>query len=84
MNGRKVQRVNGGHAFTWVIGDEATPTTVLKMRCPFCAAHALVKLPPSLLAQQTDATTHVCAPFFGGCNHGFEAGPGLAALEALS
>lgn len=40
-------------------------------RCQLCGVAAVVPLPPSLLAQQTDGTTHVCHPGMGGCNHGF-------------
>ena len=39
--------------------------------CPLCGVAALVRLPPDLLAEQPDATTHVCHPNAGGCNHGF-------------
>jgi hypothetical protein len=39
--------------------------------CQLCGAAAVVPLPPSLLTQQTDGTTHVCHPGMGGCNHGF-------------
>jgi hypothetical protein len=39
--------------------------------CPFCLKVAVVALPEPLLAVQPDETTHVCAPFLGGCNYGF-------------
>ncbi|HKW13093.1 MAG TPA: hypothetical protein VJS69_01265 [Candidatus Krumholzibacteria bacterium] len=41
--------------------------------CPLCGALAVVPLPPFLLAQQPDNTTHVCLPVapFNGCNTGF-------------
>lgn len=41
--------------------------------CPLCSAHAVVELSPELKAIQPDATTHVCHPGFGGCDHGSEA-----------
>ena len=46
----------------------------LKVDCPFCGAAALVGLPSwerAKEANKADGTTHVCAPFLGGCNHGF-------------
>lgn len=43
----------------------------LPEHCQLCGADAVVPLPPELLAQQTDGTTHVCHPGMGGCNHGF-------------
>lgn len=39
--------------------------------CPYCRKGAVVKLPDVILAQQPDATTHVCLPTEGGCNQGF-------------
>lgn len=42
------------------------------VRCPMCGRESTIAaLPPALAALQPDGTTHVCAPFFGGCNHGF-------------
>lgn len=41
-------------------------------KCPLCGAKAVVALPAAILAEQPDATTHVCHPLLGGCNHGFE------------
>ena len=40
-------------------------------RCHLCGCAAIVPLPPPLLAEQTDETTHVCLPQIGGCNTGF-------------
>lgn len=48
---------------------------LLPERCQLCGAEAIVPLPPSVLSQQTDGTTHVCHPGMGGCNHGFAAVP---------
>ena len=45
---------------------------VVEQRCPLCGALAVVALPPAIKAEQPDATTHVCHPLAGGCNHGFE------------
>ena len=41
--------------------------------CPACGALAVVPLPPILLVQQPDTTTHVCLPVapFNGCNLGY-------------
>ncbi len=47
----------------------------LHVACPMCQRLALVRLPPSLLALETDGTNVVCHPALGGCNHGFEEGP---------
>jgi hypothetical protein len=52
---------------------ETATTSVLPGNCPFCGVRALVELPPWEFAKQTDGTNVVCAPPFGGCNHGFEA-----------
>lgn len=40
---------------------------ILAKGCPMCGEHAVtpVKIP------QTDGTTHVCNPGFGGCNQGY-------------
>lgn len=49
---------------------------VLPIDCPFCSkAATLVALPPPELKKQPDATNVVCAPFLGGCNHGFDSDP---------
>lgn len=45
----------------------------LRIPCPMCQRVALVRLPQSLLAFETDGTNVVCHPALGGCNHGFEA-----------
>jgi hypothetical protein len=56
----------------WVIRDEPFEVERLSATCPMCgAAGAIVALPPPLRKVQPDGTTHVCSPFFGGCNHGF-------------
>lgn len=39
--------------------------------CKMCGAHAVIRLPPAVRAEQPDDTTHVCHPVAGGCNHGF-------------
>jgi hypothetical protein len=43
-----------------------------RLLCPICGVRAVVPLTKELRAQQPDATTHVCHPAIGGCNHGFE------------
>lgn len=43
--------------------------------CPMCGATAITRMPPVLASQQTDGTTAVCHPGFGGCNTGFEVTP---------
>lgn len=55
----------------WLIGDKAFVCKVEQGGCPFCLAPAVTALPPPLLAEQSDGTTHVCHPALGGCNHGF-------------
>lgn len=47
--------------------------TSAPMTCPACAAVAVVPLPASLLAMQSDGTTHVCLPGgkWKGCNAGY-------------
>ncbi len=52
-------------------GEGAYRCEVLQAPCPRCAALALTQLPPPLLEQQPDETTHVCHPMLGGCNRGF-------------
>lgn len=39
--------------------------------CAMCGKQAIVPLSPAQIRKQPDDTTHVCHPFFGGCNHGF-------------
>lgn len=41
-------------------------------KCPKCGVVAVLPLDAASLAEQPDATTHVCHPLLGGCNHGFE------------
>lgn len=67
---KRPRSVSVGHFFNWVIGAEVFPSFV-GAHCMLCGAAAIVKLPPPLLAQQPDDTTHVCHPMFRGCNHGF-------------
>ncbi len=64
--------MNNATKHTWKINGSKVTTSVLSGKCPMCGAdHAIVALPPSLLAAQPDDTTHVCHPSRGGCNHGF-------------
>lgn len=56
---------------TWVVDGEAHEVEVVFRPCPFCGAVAITELPPPILAEQPDDTTHVCNPGLGGCNHGF-------------
>ena len=39
--------------------------------CPQCGALAVVEMTPAFIALQPDNTTHVCLPFFNGCNQGY-------------
>lgn len=39
--------------------------------CSICEACAVLPLDATTRAKQPDATTHVCHPVLGGCNHGF-------------
>jgi hypothetical protein len=57
--------------FTWHINHQTYVVEHLPTACPMCGAPAIVALPPPLLAQQPDDTTHVCFAPLGGCNHGF-------------
>lgn len=43
----------------------------LPRRCDLCAAVAVLPLNSATRMVQPDATTHVCHPALGGCNHGF-------------
>lgn len=55
---------------------EVTLTDIREDACPFCGVVAITGLPPRLMAEQTDGTTHLCHPVLGGCNHGFSATEG--------
>lgn len=57
----------------WVIDGVLYEVEILPLHvCCMCGkVGAIIGLPPPLLAKQPDDTTHVCAPFLGGCNHGF-------------
>lgn len=55
---------------TWFYKGEVYRSAV-ERRCPLCRAFAVIELPPAVLAEQPDDTTHVCHPLIGGCNHGF-------------
>jgi hypothetical protein len=46
--------------------DAAIPTT-----CSLCGAKAVLPLDSKTRNAQPDATSHVCHPCIGGCNHGF-------------
>lgn len=39
--------------------------------CTLCEVRAVLPLDPGTRMAQPDATTHVCHPVLGGCNHGF-------------
>jgi len=56
----------------WVAAGKSYLCYVLPEACPFCGKRRIVVLPPPVVAQQPDGTTHVCHPSIGGCNHGFE------------
>jgi hypothetical protein len=69
----KVTRVETAPTFHWRIGGQDYKTPIQPGACPFCkVAGSVVALPPPLLAQQTDGTTHVCHPDLKGCDQGFE------------
>ena len=56
----------------WVVGDGVFVCRVEPGACPLCGAlDAVVQLPPPVLAEQPDETTHVCHPSLGGCNVGY-------------
>lgn len=62
----------GAKDVMWVIDGETYRVEVLPSPCPLCGAEgSMMPLPPPILMQQPDETTHVCNPAFGGCNHGF-------------
>lgn len=71
-----------GTVFQWSIGEQVFDCTV-DCACPTCHAVAVVSLPPPLLKEQRDGTTHVCHPAFGGCNGGFTIDTGEAAPADL-
>lgn len=50
--------------------------------CANCGKVAVVLLPPEMMAQQTDGTSHVCHPSLGGCNQGFAVTPPWIATRA--
>lgn len=52
--------------------------------CPHCGAHAVIELPPILVAEQPDDTNYACHPMAGGCNYGFYLPPLPVAKEDLS
>jgi hypothetical protein len=57
---------------SWVVGGVTHECERLLGACPLCFAQdCVVALPPPLLSQQPDDTTHVCLPALGGCNQGF-------------
>jgi hypothetical protein len=61
---------------TWAMkGHDPFDAEVLPQACPRCRVHAIVALPPALLAKQSDGTTHVCLHAIGGCNYGFALEP---------
>ena len=59
-------------------GDTEYVCAIAEIRCGACGKRAVVELPPPVRELQTDGTTHVCHPSFGGCNQGyaFESDPG--------
>jgi hypothetical protein len=56
----------------WIYRDNVYASRI-ESSCPTCGALAIVALPPEILAEQPDDTTHVCLPVAGGCNGGFAA-----------
>jgi hypothetical protein len=54
-------------------GDAAAPQCFAEKprRCDLCGADAVLPLNARTRMAQPDATTHVCHPVLGGCNHGF-------------
>ena len=55
----------------WIVGRKGYACQVLPHACPYCGHQSITELPPPILAQQTDGTTHVCHPGLDGCNQGF-------------
>lgn len=55
----------------WGYKGERFVSDVSEEPCKRCGMRAVVELPAMLLAEQPDATTHVCHPGAGGCNRGF-------------
>lgn len=58
-----------GASFLWTYRG-VLYSSVVESRCPHCGG-GVVRLPPALIAEQTDNTTHVCHSAIGGCNAGF-------------
>lgn len=50
-------------------------TSDIETHCQFCKEFAVIRLPPDIIAEQPDDTTHVCLPAAGGCSHGFSDKP---------
>lgn len=57
--------------FVWSYKGHVYRSHVLRIPCPKCGKRAVIALPPPVLAEQQDGTTHVCHPPLGGCNWGF-------------
>jgi hypothetical protein len=56
----------------WTVKGKGYECRILPGICPRCLSKdRIVELPPPVLAEQPDDTTHVCNPALGGCNHGF-------------
>lgn len=68
---RYAKAKNAGGTVVWHLGGKVFETKVEDRACPFCFVPAVTALPPPLLAEQPDDTTHVCLHTIGGCNHGF-------------
>lgn len=54
-------------------GKAAAPhcTAAIPRYCTLCRKVAVLPLNGATRNKQPDATTHVCHPVLGGCNHGF-------------
>lgn len=56
----------------WHFGTTVYQMPIEAEPCASCGVPGVVvALPPPLLAQQVDGTTHVCLESIGGCNQGF-------------
>ena len=72
-----------GQSFSWTYKGVAYRSTI-EQACPSCGANAIVMLTGAILAEQPDATTHVCHLVAGGCNMGFERAPEKPARRRAS
>lgn len=73
----KPKHTPGAQTILWLISNTVYECQIARGYCPFCGSlDSVVELPPPVLAEQPDATTHVCHPGLNGCNQGFAHRPG--------